>query len=148
TRCYGRRYCYMRRHPFAVAAAIVAGLVVAAVIFVIAFNFKGIFDRRASAALGRTVTVSSAHIRLFPLRFVLKDLDVAGDAGAAPMMTAGTIDATVAFWPLFSHRYIFPRLIIEHSKTVMARDANGALNWQAGAKPAEYPEKTGDVPKL
>src|SRR5438132_10937607 len=102
----------MRRHFFAVAAAVVAGLCLGVLIFIVVFDFKGVFQRRASAALGRTVTVASARIHLFPLRVVLRDLDIPGDRGAEAMMTADTIDATIAFWPLFSHRMVFSHLVV------------------------------------
>ena len=39
--------------------------------FLLLFDFKTVFENRASAALDKTVTVGALHVRIFPLRLVL-----------------------------------------------------------------------------
>src|SRR5690349_8355569 len=120
----------MRRHPFLAAAVGVLVLLVAGLVFLLVFDFKGVFERRASAALGQPVTVASARLKIFPLRVILEDLNV-GDPAPKDMMHARHIDATIGFWRLFAGDVVFRRLAVEDAKTVLARDANGDLNWTA-----------------
>jgi uncharacterized protein involved in outer membrane biogenesis len=120
----------MRRHPIVIALATVVALIAAVLIFAVVYDFKDVFGRRASAALGRPVTVGSAHLRLFPLRVVLHDLNIPADKpNGEPMMNAGVIDATIAFWPLLSGKYIFRHLDVEHAHMLAVRSADGTSNW-------------------
>ena len=135
----------MRRHPLMAATSVVLVLIVAAVIFVLAFDFKNVFAHRASASLGRPVTMDSARIKIFPLRIILSGVNVGPDA-PEPMMQAGHIDATLEFWPLLAGRFIFRALQVEDASTLFERDAKGNTNWTPAAERDKTPEKTKTEP--
>jgi uncharacterized protein involved in outer membrane biogenesis len=118
----------MRRHAAIIVAAVVLVLVAAGLLFLLLFDFKGVFERRASAALERPVTVTSARLRIFPLRVILEDLNV-GEAQPGELMNAKHIDATLGFWRLFSGHFVFRHLAIADAKVVVSRDAKGRSNW-------------------
>ncbi len=62
------------------------GVLAAAFVFLLLFDFKSFAERRATAALGRPVTIGVLEVKFFPLECALDDLLVAdvpgGPAGA------------------------------------------------------------------
>lgn len=136
----------MRRHPVLIVAAVVVVLLAAGLLFLLLFDFKGVFERRASAALERPVTVASARLKIFPLRVILGDLNI-GENQPGELMNAKHVDATLDFWRLFSGHFIFEHLAVEDAKVTVARDAKGRSNWTLKEeKPKE--NKTEIVPEV
>lgn len=108
------------------------GLLAAAVVFLLLFDFKGVFERRASAALDKSVTVAALHVRWFPLRVVLDDLNVREKGAAAdapPAMHAAHVDAGLRFWRLMAGDLVFPHLAVEDAAVKVERAADGSTNW-------------------
>ena len=137
----------MRPSSLRVAGFAVLGLLAAAILILLLFDFKGVFEGRASAALGKPVTVGALHVRLFPLRLVLDDLNVREKAGdAAPLMHANHVDAGLGFWRLLVGDLVFSYLAVDGSRMRVERNADGSTNWDAekGKKPlaadARFPE--------
>jgi uncharacterized protein involved in outer membrane biogenesis len=114
----------------------VLGLSAVAVMILLLFDFKGVFERRASAALGKPVTVAALHVRLFPLRFLLEDLNVREPKAAAdanPVMHAGHVDAGLGFWRLMVGDFVFAHLAVDDAQMLVARNADGSTNWDDAA---------------
>jgi uncharacterized protein involved in outer membrane biogenesis len=140
----------MGRYPKAkLAGAIALGVIAVVAAFLMLYDFKGLAERRASAALGRPVTIADLDFKLFPLEAVLSDLVVADrplgatpspDAKAKPpFMKAAHVDAVVGFWRLLAGDLVFRRLSVEDAVARVERDADGNLNWDAEQTPAEKP---------
>ncbi len=129
------------RHPTVkLAGAIILGVVAVAVVFLLGFDFKGFAERRASAALGRPVTIGDLHLQLFPLEVVIADLNVADvvittqdsqkpPSNKPPFMKAEHVDAAVAFWRLLVGDVLFKRLAIENAVARIERRPDGSLSW-------------------
>ena len=120
-----------------VAGFAVLGFLAAGIAFFLLFDFKGLFEQRASAALGKTVTVAAAHIRAFPLRIVLEELNVREKGAAsdtAPVMHAAHIDAGLRFWPLLAGNLVFPHLVVEGAQVRVDRAADGSTTWDRDQK--------------
>lgn len=123
-----------RSTPLRVAAFAVLGLLAVLAAVILLFDFKGLFERRASAALDKAVTVAALHVRLFPLRVVLEDLNVREKGAAAdapPAMHAGHVDAGLRFWPLLAGNLVFPHLAVDGADMRVVRAADGSTNWDA-----------------
>lgn len=108
------------------------GLLAVAVAILLLFDFKGVFEGRASAALGKPVTVGAVHVRLFPLRLLLEDLNVRepkAAADASPVMHAGHVDAGLGFWRLLVGDTVFSHLAIDDAQMRVDRNADGSTNW-------------------
>ena len=119
-----------RPSPLRVAGFAVLGLLALGVAFLLLFDFKTVFENRASAALDKTVTVGALHVRIFPLRIVLDDLNVrAGKDDTPPLMHAAHVDAGLGFWRLLAGDLVFPHLAVEDAQMRVDRNADGSTNW-------------------
>ena len=128
----------MRTRPKHIVLSLVAAVVVAVVVFILLFDFKGLVENRASAAIGHPVKIATLHVRLFPLRFTLDDLTVA-DKPDDQLAKAAHIDGQLAFWRLFKGETYFPYLVVEDATARVTRDAKGAMNWDRKT-PAKEPQ--------
>ncbi len=127
----------MRRYPKAtIVGSVALGLIVLAVAFLLVFDFKGFFERRASAALQRPVTVADLDLRIFPFEVVLEELKVADarlgepvPADKSAFMSAAHVDAVVGFWRLLFGDIVLHRLIVDNALTRIERQPDGRLTW-------------------
>lgn len=142
----------MRRRPKApIVGGIVIGLLAVAIIVLLLFDLKSIFERRASAALQRPVTVAALHWRIFPFEVVLDDLKVADaalgepvPADKAPFMSAGHVDAVVGFWRLLFGDIVLHQLAVDKGLTRIERRPDSSLRWDI----ARGDEKAREAPRL
>lgn len=108
------------------------GFLAVALVLALLFDVKGVFESRAGAALGKTVTVGALHVRVFPLRIVIDELNVR-EKGAAidapPAMNAAHIDAGLRFWPLLAGDLVLPHLSVDDAQVNVSRAADGSTNW-------------------
>ena len=111
-------------------------------------------EERASAALGRAVTVEGApDIRLFPTELKVRGLTVANAEGFAEPYFLSVDEAAVGvkLMPLFSRRVEITRFDLDTPDIRLEADANGNANWVftpegAGEEaPAEEGEALPDV---
>jgi len=127
-----------RRRPLlkATAALSVAGW--AALALGAATPLKGLAERRASAALGRTVTIGG------PLRVIVTPLSIrlsadgvriANPAWAqgAALLEAGQVSARLATFDLLVGKPGFRALSIDDATLDLQRSADGETNWTGGA---------------
>src|SRR4051812_38245540 len=108
------RSAFMRRSHIATLIGLsLLAVVGAGVAILLLFDFKGLMERRASAALERPVTIGALHVKVFPLRADLDDLVVAdtpaneaasSSAGLPPagpnrppLMKAAHVNAAIGF---------------------------------------------------
>lgn len=126
-----------------IAGAAFLGLIALGIASLLLFDFRPMAERRATAALGRLVTIGELKVRVFPLGVHLADLNVAdapvgqeSPPDKSPFMKAGHIDAVFGFWRLVAGDVVFRHLNVEDAVARVERGADGALNWQ-GAKPAK-----------
>lgn len=143
----------MRRRPSKapVIGGIALGLIAIAVVFLLLFDFKSFFERRASAALQRPVTVADLRLHIFPFEVVLDDLKVADaalgqpvPADKAPFMSAGHVDAVVGFWRLLFGDIVLHQLIVDKGLTRIERQPDGTLRWDI----ARGDEKADEAPRV
>ncbi len=113
------------------------GVIAVAVAFLLLYDFKGLAERRSSAALGRPVTIGSLHLGIFPLEAVLQDINVADVALGQPnpankpaFMKAGHVDAVIGFWRLLGGDLVFRHLNVEEAVARIERRADGSLTWE------------------
>jgi len=144
----------MRRHPkAAIAGGLVLGVLAVALAIVLTFDFKDFIERRASAALGRPVTIGALDLKIFPLEVVLENLNVADvplgqpvPPNKAPFMKAAHVDAVVGFWRLLGGDLLFKELLVEEAVARIERRPDGTLSWEvekggdADTQAAEIPE--------
>ncbi|WP_137126450.1 AsmA family protein [Roseomonas sp. HF4] len=95
---------------------------------------------RASAALGREVTIGSLRVRPgFPTRVALRDARVANiEGGSHPVMARlGRLDATIAPLPLLWGNVALAEVAAEGFALLLERAPGRVANWRfAGAPPA------------
>ncbi len=137
-----------------VAGGIVLSIIVIVAAFLLLFDLKGFAERRATAVLGRPVTIAALHVRIFPLEVGLEDINVAdtpvgtsAPANKPPFMRAAHVDAVVGFWRLLAGDLVLPHLSVEDGVARVERKADGTLTWEAdrpAGKDAEIP-KIGDL---
>ena len=146
----------MRPYPkkAKIALGIGGGLVVAIVLFLLLFDVKSYVERRATAALGRPVTIATMHVRIFPLEAVLENINVADvpagqpvPAGKPPFMKADHVDATVGFWRLIAGDLFFKDLTVEKAVARIERRADGSLSWEV-ERPTGEPAKEAKLPDI
>ena len=127
-----------RLSPRAVVSLAAVVVIAAVVAFLLLFDFKGVFERRASTALAKPVHLAALHLRIFPLRLVLDGLVIDDPARprGQPLMHADHVDATLAFWRLVKGEVLLPHLEVDGAVVRVERDAKGATNWQSQAAPA------------
>lgn len=136
----------MQRQQLLIRIAFGAAGLLAVALFVLALaDFRGVAERRMSAALDRPVTIGGLDVDIFPLEFIARDVKVPpreGEDEAA--LDAKLIEARVAFWRLVSGDLVLPRLVVEDTAGMYARDADGRTNWSPdpdrSALPSELPE--------
>lgn len=136
----------MQRQKLLIRIAAGAVGVVALVLLVLALaDFRGLAERRMSAALGRPVTIGALDVDIFPLEIVARDVKVPprkGEDEAA--LDAKLIEARIAFWRLVFGDIVLPRLVVADTTGMFARDTDGNTNWSTDAKrdtgPLELPE--------
>ena len=127
-----------------IVGGIALGIIALVAGFLLLFDFKSFFERRASAALQRPVTVADLHLRIFPFKVVLDDLKVAdaalGEAAPADkpaLMSAVHVDSSVGFWRL---------LFGDKGLTRIERQPDGTLSWDIARTDAE--KASGEPPRL
>jgi len=129
----------------------VLGVIAVAVAFLLLYDFKGLAERRSSAALGRPVTIGSLHLGIFPLEAVLQDINVADvplgqpvPDKKPPFMRATHVDAVVGFWRLLGGDLVFRHLNVEEAVARIERRPDGSLSWEINEqdqnRKAELPE--------
>ncbi len=104
---------------------------------------------RASAALGRDVTVKDAKLRIIPNpRVKLAGLAVAGRAGEPALVEADALDVEVAFWPLLrslGKRIEVRAFTLIRPRVNLVRARDGTWNYEGlgaggGTAPGGAPE--------
>jgi uncharacterized protein involved in outer membrane biogenesis len=152
----------MQRHPKAITAgAIVLGLVVVAVAFLMLFDFKGFIERRATTAMGRPVTIGALNLGVFPLEAIIVDLNVADEPAGVPpanekksgspkppFMKAEHVDAVVGFWRLLGGNLHFKYLSVENAVARVERKADGTLTWEIDQPQLDDKEKRLALPEI
>ncbi len=113
----------------------IVGIVVAAGLLIAippAGLIKDQIERAASAAAGRTVTISDADVTIWPLPAVkLNTIEVANAAGVngPPVVRAQSVNARLKLKPLLSGKAEIESLEIIKPEINLAQDANGKGNW-------------------
>ncbi len=122
------------------------GVIALALLILALADFRGLAERRLSAALGRPVTIGALDIDIFPLEFVAQDVRVPPREGEKePALDAKLIEARIAFWRLLGGDIVLPRLVVAETTGMFARDADGGTNWSMEPRredtgPIELPE--------
>ncbi len=115
----------------------VVGVLAFALMVLLLADFRGIAERRLSAALDRPVTIGALDVDIFPLEFVARDVHVPPRPGEdQPALDAKLIEARIAFWRLVFGDIVLPRLAIAQTTAMYARSADGRTNWSSGRKTA------------
>jgi AsmA family protein len=134
----------MQRQQLLIRIAFGAVGVVALALLILALaDFRGLAERRMSAALDRPVTIGALDVDIFPLEFVARDVRVPAREGEdEPALDAKLIEARIAFWRLVFGDLVFPRLVVAETTGMFARDADGRSNWsrEKTEVPSELPE--------
>jgi uncharacterized protein involved in outer membrane biogenesis len=97
-------------------------------------------------SLGRPVRLSSVELRLLPMPgFVLHDLSVSENAafGAEPILSARTVVATVAIWPLWRGKLQISRISVDEASLNLVRTAQGSWNLETLMTGPAQPALTG-----
>jgi uncharacterized protein involved in outer membrane biogenesis len=141
-----------RRHSGAkIAAAVVAGLVLAAALFLLLFDWdwlRGPIARYASARTGREVRIEG-HLRVHPFSWT-PDAEVGGLrignpawAGPGDLAQVRALEIKARLLPLFIGRLDLPLVRLDQPRFDLIRDAQDRANWRfdspTSAKPAELP---------
>lgn len=116
---------------------------------------KDLVVPRASAALGREVTVQDAKVRLLPRpRVSLSRASVAGRPGEPPLVEVGSLDVALELWPLV--RSLGKDVRVDGIRLVrpvlnLVRDEDGTWNYQGlgkgvQAEPRASPPQDGTSP--
>ncbi len=129
----------MQRQKVLVRIGIGAAGVIALALLVLALaDFRGLAERRLSAALGRPVTIGALDVDIFPLAFVAGDVRIPPREGEKePALDAKLIEARIGFWRLLAGDIVLPRLVVAETSGMFARDADGRTNWTMDARPDE-----------
>ena len=116
------------------------------------FDFAGFAAARASAALGRPVSVGS--LRLSPGRWLsvsLKDVRVENLPAfpGQPMVHVAALDAEIDVFSLIRGPMVIRRTMVEGAKVFLARTPEGRGNWQFGsAGSADAADARANFPSL
>ena len=112
-------------------------MVAVVAVFLAMFDFKGYAERRASADLGRPVTIRALDLRIFPLEAIFQDINVADVALGQPVpdkkppfMKAGHVDAVVGFWRLIAGDIALRYLSVEDAVIRIERKPDGTMTWE------------------
>ncbi|MGI4975640.1 MAG: AsmA family protein [Janthinobacterium lividum] len=143
----------MRLWPFVVGVPIVA--IVLLVVFWRWDWFVPLVDSRASAALGRKVTVSHLHVHLGRVTTVTVDDPVVAEPADfpedKPFATARTLAISVDVMAYIRSRtLVLPVIAVDGGQVVATSLPDGRNNWTLGAaKPAgSAPSKGGGLPQI
>jgi uncharacterized protein involved in outer membrane biogenesis len=130
----------MRRAKLAVAVIAVLLVLAGAGLFLVVprLDLAGFAAARATAALGRTVTIE--RLRLVPGRLVRITLHGARidniDGGSQPAMaTLAALDGDLHLLPLLRGSFEFSRLRVQGLEVLLERTADRRANWRFGATP-------------
>ena len=142
----------------AIAAGVVLGLVVLTALLVPLLipkdALEGQIETRASAALGRAVTIEGPPgVRLFPTQLTVRGLTVANAEGFAEPYFLSVDEAAVGvrLLPLLSRRVEITRFDLDAPDIRLEADADGNANWVFApeAEPDEAPaEEGGTLPDV
>lgn len=122
------------------------GLLVALVILVFLILlwrwdwFIPLVETRASAALGRRVTLEHLHVRLGRTTRITADaVTIAGtDRFPAPLATIDHLTIGIESWPLITHlSIVLPLIDVDHPIVGAVATADGANNWGLGQAKAD-----------
>jgi uncharacterized protein involved in outer membrane biogenesis len=105
------------------------------VIWAMNLDYRSLAERKASEALGRSVTVGALRIGWGdPLRIEVRDLRIANAAwGTRPeMASVAHILAEIDLRPLLKGTIRYRRLDVTRPDILLERDANGTGNWKFG----------------
>ncbi len=99
--------------------------------------FKPTVEARASAALGRPVSIGRLHVHLGRITQVtLDDIEVDNPAGfdtATKFATIPALTVQIGLWDyIFHHHLVVPLIDIEHPVVDAQQLASGAANWSTG----------------
>ena len=119
--------------------------------------FIPLVEARASAALGRPVTI--AHLHVSPgrvTRIVADDVQVANPDGFPPESRFATIDhlgISVDLWSLIRGPIVIPAIDVDHPVVAVATGPKGEENWHLGApasdtSPAPAKEEASPGPRI
>ncbi len=104
-------------------------------------------QKQASAALGRAVTVGSVQLRPWTLELTLRDLQVAGRQGEAPLFTARRLYADAELQSLLRFAPVLDALQLDQPVLRLARGADGVLDiddiLRRLARPGDKPPRDG-----
>jgi len=152
----------MAKAPARTLLEVLAGVVGALVLLVVGLTLllqtgavsarvKDLVVPRASAALGRQVTVEDAKLRIFPhTRVALTGTTVAGRPGEPPLIRVESFEVGVRLWPLLTSlgkdvQVSGIRLVRPVLNLVRAKD--GTWNYQGlGGEPKEQPATAPPAP--
>ncbi|MBI5266739.1 MAG: AsmA family protein, partial [candidate division Zixibacteria bacterium] len=136
-----------------IAMWVIGGLVALLVVLVIGLKLffpvekvRALAVEKASAMLGRTVTIGSADLSLWGgIGVRMADLSIGNPPGFAgdPFVAAKSIDVKVAFWPLLSGKIQVSRLIVESPAIAMHKLPNGTTNYSFSSMDSAAPEAAG-----
>ncbi len=130
-----------RRRLWPAVVSVLGVLVVAVALLVVFWQWDWlipILDRRASAALGRPVSVAHLHVRLGRVTTVVGD-DVRVDNPQGfpqpdPLATARHLTVRVDVWDYIRHRTLaFPLIALDHADVVATTLADGRSNYAFGS---------------
>lgn len=117
-------------------AALVVGLVVAAIVAVSLFvnvnTFRPLLEQQLTTALGRKVTMGKLSLSIFSSSVVAQDLTIADDPafGSAPFLTAKSLHIAVDLQPLiFDHKIIVRGLKIDEPQIRLVHADQGVWNF-------------------
>jgi AsmA protein len=129
----------MRRLLIGIGVALVA-VVAGATIFAATFDADGYKPRIAEAvrrSTGRDLALNGKlSLSLLPLGLSARDVTFSNAPGGSrpEMATLDRLEASVAVWPLLSHRVEISRLIMVHPDILLERGADGRGNWEFAAE--------------
>ncbi len=125
----------LRRVMLFVLGAVVLAVAIA-VVAALSVDLRAMAVRRATAALGREVTIGALDVRLGnPLVITAEDVRLANApwGKAKDMASLGRAEAALELWPLLRGAVIARRLVLDKPVVALERDAQGAGNWQMAA---------------
>ena len=143
---------WSRRHRgVVIAGSVVAGLILAVVLFLLLFDWdwlRGPISRYASARTGREVRIEG-HLRVHPWSWTptaeVQGLRIGNPAwvGSGDLASVRQIDVSVKLSSLLLGRLDLPLLRLDQPRVDLIRDSQGRDNWTLGAakssKPAQLP---------
>jgi AsmA protein len=149
------------------AVAIAVGAVVALLVVLVLLVSSGAVTSRvvamvlpkASAALGRDVTLRHADLKLFPAtRVRLEGFSVAGRAGEPALVAAEGLDVQLRLWPLlrsFGKDVEIDAIVLDRPAVTLVRAKDGTWNYEglgsagkAPPTPAKPAEQAGPSAKV